>query len=81
MKNITGEAIDLPKNKIDHKVDITKILVYSPKKKKVKPIALCSVINPATYSDSASGKSIGALFVSATADIKNNRAIGNNGYI
>jgi hypothetical protein len=35
-----------------------------------------SVINPATYSDSASGRSIGALFVSAIADIIKRRAIG-----
>jgi hypothetical protein len=69
-------AIDIPKNKIKNKVLIVNIFVYSPKKNKVKPIALCSVINPATYSDSASGRSIGALFVSAIADIINNIPIG-----
>jgi hypothetical protein len=57
------------------------MLVYSPKKKNTKPIALCSVINPATYSDSASGRSIGALLVSAIAEIINKIPIGNNGNI
>jgi hypothetical protein len=70
-------AIEIPKNKIKKRVQIVKILVYSPKKKKVKPIALCSVINPATYSDSASGRSIGARLVSATAEIINSIPIGN----
>jgi hypothetical protein len=60
-----------------NKVEIVNILVYSPKKKNTKPIAECSVKNPATYSDSASGRSIGGLFVSAIAEIINRKAIGN----
>ena len=48
----------------------------TPKKKQAKLTALCSVKNPATYSDSASGKSKGALLVSAMAEIINNTAIG-----
>lgn len=52
------------------------ILVYSPKKKYAKDTAEYSVIKPLTYSDSASGRSIGALLVSAYADIINYRTIG-----
>jgi hypothetical protein len=49
---------------------------YSAKKNKAKPILAYSTLNPETSSDSASGKSKGALFVSAKIDIKN---IINNG--
>jgi len=52
------------------------MLQYSAKKKKAKEILLCSVKNPATNSDSASGKSKGARFVSATLEIMNNNPIG-----
>lgn len=41
-----------PKNKIVVKVEIRIILEYSAKKKKTKITAECSVINPATNSDS-----------------------------
>jgi hypothetical protein len=44
-------------------------------------MALCSVKKPATNSDSASGKSKGALFYSAIIDIKKIKAIGNKGRI
>jgi hypothetical protein len=57
------------------------ILVYSAKKKKTNTTALCSVINPLTNSDSASAKSKGALFVSATDPIKKIMKIGNKGKI
>ena len=40
------------------------------RKRNTKITAACSVINPLTNSDSASAKSKGALFVSATAPIK-----------
>nr|YP_010194629.1 hypothetical protein LKZ09_mgp05 [Conidiobolus polyspermus]QZZ81368.1 hypothetical protein [Conidiobolus polyspermus] len=70
-----------PKNNIDVTTDINIIFPYSPKKKYAKDNDECSVINPATSSDSASGKSNGALFVSANAAIKNISAIGNNGII
>jgi len=56
------------------------MLVYSPRKKQTKPTALCSVKKPATYSDSASGRSKGALLVSAMAEIINKTAIGNKAY-
>ena len=44
-------------------------------------MALCSVKNPATSSDSASGKSKGALFYSAIRDIRKINPIGNKGNI
>jgi hypothetical protein len=72
-----GMAKDVPKKRMKKRVLITKILVYSPKKKKTKPIAECSVKKPATSSDSASGKSIGGRFVSAIAEIIKSSAIGN----
>jgi len=51
-------------------------LAYSAKKKKEKIIDPYSKLNPATNSPSASGKSKGARFVSATIAIKNITAIG-----
>jgi hypothetical protein len=55
------------------------MLAYSARKKKTKIMAECSVINPETNSDSASAKSIGALFVSAKAPMKNIINTGNKG--
>lgn len=52
-------------------IDIKIILAYSPKKNKAKVIELYSTLKPATNSPSASGKSKGALLVSATVQIKN----------
>lgn len=75
--NTNGTAMEIPNYKTKNKVDIVSMLVYSPKKKKAKLTALCSVKKPATNSDSASGKSKGALLVSAIADIINRTAIGN----
>jgi len=63
------------------KLDININDEYSPKKKKTNIDAPCSVMNPATNSDSASGKSKGGLFVSAKIAIKNIKAIGNKGKI
>jgi len=57
------------------------ILAYSAKKKNTNITAECSVINPITNSDSASAKSKGALFVSATEAIKKIINIGNKGTI
>ena len=61
------------------KILIKTILAYSAKKKKTKTTAECSVIKPLTNSDSASARSKGALFVSATAPIKNKINNGNKG--
>lgn len=68
-----------PKNKIIEKADINNILQYSPKKNNAKIIEEYSILYPATNSASASGKSKGALFVSANIDIKKIKQIGNNG--
>jgi hypothetical protein len=54
---------------------------YSARKKSAKPILAYSTLNPETNSDSASGKSNGARFVSAkieTSHIKNRGKKGNN---
>lgn len=70
-----------PKNKIVFRAQIKIILAYSAKKKKTKIAAECSVIKPATNSDSASGKSKGARLVSAKLPIKKIRNNGNKGII
>jgi hypothetical protein len=62
-------------------IHIKTILPYSAKKKNTNITAACSVINPLTNSDSASAKSNGALFVSATDPIKNTIKIGAKGTI
>jgi hypothetical protein len=68
-----------PKNRITSILDINIILLYSAKKKKVNPIAEYSTLKPETNSDSASGKSKGTLFVSASIEIKNKIREGNSG--
>jgi len=45
----------IPKKNILKKAEMVNILAYSPKKKKAKATAPCSVIKPATNSLSASG--------------------------
>lgn len=72
IKNNKRIGWKVPKNNILKNADIVNILAYSPKKKKANGTAPCSVIKPATNSDSASGKSNGARFVSAIADTINN---------
>ena len=68
-----------PKKKRAHKLLITIILAYYPKKNKAKPIEEYSTLYPATNSASASGKSKGALLVSAKIEIKKIIDNGNNG--
>jgi len=68
-----------PKNKITRTADINNILLYSPKKNIAKIIDEYSTLYPATSSASASGKSKGALFVSASIEIKKIIAQGNKG--
>ena len=70
-----------PKNRIAVSVLINTIEQYSAKKKKTKIIEECSVKNPATNSLSASGRSNGVRFVSASAEIKKIIAIGSSGII
>lgn len=52
---------------------------YSAKKNRAKPILAYSTLKPETNSDSASGKSKGALLVSANMDIRNIRNKGDKG--
>jgi hypothetical protein len=65
-----------PKKTKTVKVLIAIMEPYSAKKKSAKPILEYSTLKPDTNSDSASGKSKGALFVSAKIETKN---IKNNG--
>jgi hypothetical protein len=52
---------------------------YSAKKNKAKPILEYSTLNPETSSDSASGRSKGALLVSASIDTRNIKNKGKKG--
>jgi hypothetical protein len=71
--------IQPPINKITVKALIKIILLYSARKNKAKPILAYSTLYPLTNSLSASGKSNGALFVSARMLIKNKMNNGNIG--
>jgi hypothetical protein len=68
-----------PKNNIVMTEDISNILLYSPKKNIAKIIDEYSTLYPATNSASASGKSNGALLVSASIEIKKIIVQGNKG--
>jgi hypothetical protein len=68
-----------PKKRVDTKALIKSILAYSPKKNKAKVIAEYSTLYPETSSASASGKSKGCRFVSASIDTQNKTNIGNKG--
>lgn len=68
-----------PKNSVDTKALINSILAYSPKKNRAKVIAEYSTLYPETNSASASGKSKGWRFVSASIDTQNKTNIGNKG--
>lgn len=70
-----------PKNNIETKALIKSILAYSPKKNKAKVIAEYSTLYPDTNSASASGKSKGWRFVSASIETQKMINIGNKGII
>lgn len=70
-----------PKKSNTNKVDIKIILLYSAKKNKAKEMPPYSTLYPETSSASASGKSKGARFVSATMDIKKIKNNGKKGII
>jgi len=83
-----GSIINENENEKDNqpptKSNIVKRLIkiidpYSARKNKAKPILAYSTLKPETSSDSASGKSKGARFVSASIEIKNIRNNGKNG--
>jgi hypothetical protein len=54
---------------------------YSARKNNAKPMLEYSTLKPETSSDSASGKSKGARFVSAKIDTKNIKNRGKKGII
>jgi len=68
-----------PKNNTETKALIKSILAYSPKKNKAKVIAEYSTLYPETNSASASGKSKGWRFVSASIETQKIINIGNRG--
>ena len=59
-----------PKNNMVFNADINNILLYSPNENKANCIPEYSTLYPETNSDSASGRSNGCLFVSASEVIK-----------
>lgn len=79
--NIAKGASQPPKNKILFRLDISNMLLYSPRKNMANVIDEYSTLYPATNSASASGKSNGARLVSAKDEIKKISANGNNGKI
>jgi len=70
-----------PKNSVDTKALINNMLAYSPKKNKAKVIAEYSTLYPETNSASASGKSKGWRFVSASIETQKITNMGNKGPI
>lgn len=68
-----------PKNIITVKTLIRIILPYSAKKNRANPILAYSTLKPETNSDSASGRSKGALFVSASIETNHIKNKGKNG--
>jgi len=68
-----------PKKRIVEIQLIDSILPYSAKKNNAKDIAEYSTLYPATSSASASGKSNGVLFVSASEHITKSTQNGNRG--
>ena len=65
-----------PKKKNEPTTQYRNIAAYSSMKKKDQRMPEYSVMNPATSSDSASGRSKGARFVSARIEMKNRRKAG-----
>jgi len=78
-KNKYGRNNQPPKNIITVKTLIKIMDPYSAKKNKAKPILAYSTLNPETNSDSASGRSKGALLVSAKIEINHIINNGKNG--
>ena len=68
-----------PRNKRETNALIKSMLAYSPKKNKAKVIAEYSTLYPETNSASASGKSKGWRFVSASIETQNIINIGSKG--
>ena len=68
-----------PRKKRALRLDIRIILLYSARKKRANPIAEYSTLYPDTSSASASGRSKGCRFVSASVVTKKIMKIGNSG--
>src|SRR5690242_7931170 len=68
-----------PRNRIVVSADIRIMFAYSPRKNSAKDIELYSTKKPATSSDSPSGRSKGARFVSANVEMKKITNIGKSG--
>lgn len=68
-----------PKNKIVLELHLKSLFPVSPKKNNAKPAPEYSTLYPETSSASASGRSNGCRFVSATALTKNLKKLGNKG--
>src|SRR5882757_8069405 len=66
-----------PKNSSEIRAHMRKTAIYSPAMNKRYGVDEYSTMNPATSSDSASGRSNGGRLVSARAEMKNSTNIGN----
>lgn len=78
MHNIESQP---PKKKTDVMNDKENMFPYSARKNRAKVIELYSTLYPATLSASASGRSKGVRFVSASDAIKKIAANGKHGTI
>src|SRR5687767_5506933 len=67
-----------PRNRIVVSAHISTIATYSPRKNSRNGVDEYSIMWPATSSDSASTRSKGGRFVSASAEMKNTMNIGNS---
>src|SRR5690606_38147563 len=65
-----------PRNRMVVSAHINTMATYSPRKKSRNGVEEYSIMWPATSSDSASTRSKGGRFVSASAEIKNTMNIG-----
>src|SRR5215212_10900638 len=65
-----------PRNRIVPRAHMPMMATYSPSMKSRNGVEEYSTMNPATSSDSASGRSKGGRFVSAMAEIKNTTNMG-----
>src|SRR5919108_4961029 len=80
VKGATGNGgSQPPRNRIVAIAHIVRIAMYSPRKNSRNGVAEYSTAKPATSSDSASTRSNGGRFVSASADTKKITNIGNSG--
>src|ERR1700731_4116688 len=77
-ENGTGGSLP-PRNRIVVSAHIVTTATYSASMKRIYGFQEYSAIKPATTSDSASMRSKGGRFVSASAEMKKMTNIGNNG--